>query len=258
MRWKRSRKMDVTILGSGTAIPDGERGSPGLAVSVDGTLLLMDLGSGSLYRADRFGIPVDQVDCILITHLHPDHHGDLVPLLFAFRNPELERNKGLLLVGPRDFGGYLRKLEQIYGTWIDALDYRREIRMLEEQTISFETWRLRSCPVRHGTPSLAYEITDSRGKRVVYSGDTGYCPAISSFASGADLLILECSFPEGPEREGHLIPSQAGRIAEEAECKHLLLTHFYPACRGQDLLSPCKANFSGRVSLAEDGLRLEI
>ena len=59
--------MKLTILGSGTAIPDQERGAPGMAVELEGTLLLLDLGAGSLYRAARFGVPVELVDFVLLT-----------------------------------------------------------------------------------------------------------------------------------------------------------------------------------------------
>jgi ribonuclease BN (tRNA processing enzyme) len=38
----------------------------------------------------------------------------------------------------------------------------------------------------------------------------------------------------------------------------LLLTHFYPACRGQDILTPCGEHYPGPVLLGEDGLKLRV
>jgi ribonuclease BN (tRNA processing enzyme) len=47
-------------------------------------------------------------------------------------------------------------------------------------------------------------------------------------------------------------------MAGKAECRRLLLTHFYPACRGQDLLTPCQKFYPGPILLATDGLRMQV
>jgi ribonuclease BN (tRNA processing enzyme) len=251
--------VEITVMGSGTAVPDAARGSPGIALQSDGWILFLDCGSGTLYRGARFGVPVDQVDFVLLSHLHPDHTGDLVPLLFAFRNPELPREKDLIFLGPEGIQRFFRDLEAVYGDWIHPRGYRLEIRSLKEsEVLPLGPWRLRTFAVPHGPPSLAYEIADSAGRRLVYSGDTEYFGPLADFAREAELLILECSFPEGGDRPGHLTPSQAGRIAREAGCGRLLLTHFYPACRGQDLLTPCREQFLGPVLLGEDGLKVTV
>jgi ribonuclease BN (tRNA processing enzyme) len=250
--------MEITVLGSGTAIPDKDRGSPGIAVRSEDTLLFLDLGAGSLYRAARFGIEVNRVDGILLSHLHPDHTGDLVPLLFAFRNPEWSRDEPLCIFGPAGLLEFLRDLEVAYDQWISADGYRREVKVLGAGSSALKGVRLRSCPVRHGPPAIAYEICDAMGRRLVYSGDTEYCDEIAAFAMDADMMILECSFPEGEERPGHLTPSGAGRIAAKARCRELVLTHFYPACRGQDLTTPCRRLYEGPITLAEDGLLIEL
>ena len=250
--------MEITILGSGTAVPDKERGSPGIAVRSDDTLLLMDLGAGTLYRAVRFGVDVNRVDAVLLSHLHPDHTGDLVPLLFAFLSPEWSRDETLTIFGPAGLQEFFRNLEAAYGRWIEPQGYRLEIEVLHGGSASLKGVNLRTCPVRHGPRAVAYEITDASMRRLVYSGDTGYFDELAVFAKDADLLILECSLPEGEEQPGHLTPSEAGRIAGKAQCGRLLLTHFFPACRGQDLLTPCQRFYDGPITLAEDGLVVEI
>jgi len=250
--------MEVTILGSGTAIPDKERGAPGLAVCIGSTLLFMDLGPGSLYRAARFGIAVDQVDYILLSHFHLDHTSDLAPLLFAFHNPVYERRKDLTILGPEGLERFFHSLHRLYGDWILGNDYQQIIKSLDTEPLACSGFYLRSCPVIHGPAAIAWEITDDLGRRIVYSGDTEYCESLVALASEADLLLLECAFPEGQGISGHLTPSVAGRIAQEAACKHLVLTHFYPACRGQDLMTPCRSYYSGPITLAEDGLKLTV
>jgi ribonuclease BN (tRNA processing enzyme) len=250
--------MEITVLGSGTAIPDRERGSPGIAVRCSDTLLFLDLGAGSLTRAVRFGIQVNRVDGVLLSHLHPDHTGDLVPLLFAFRNPEWPREETLFICGPAGLPEFMRSIETAYGSWIEAEGYHRVVKVLQPGSSSIRGVHLSTCPVRHGPAAIAFEIREPNGKRLVYSGDTDYCEELSAFARDADLLVLECSFPEGEERTGHLTPGQAGRMAARAQCRKLLLTHFYPACRGRDLLTPCRRHYDGPVTLAEDGLVIEL
>jgi ribonuclease BN (tRNA processing enzyme) len=73
-----------------------------------------------------------------------------------------------------------------------------------------------------------------------------------------DLLVLECSFPDGKKAEGHLTPSLAGRIGLESRCRKLLLTHFYPVCDQFDLLNQCRQVYPGPVIFAEDLMRIKI
>jgi ribonuclease BN (tRNA processing enzyme) len=250
--------MKITILGSGTATPRSDRGSPGIAVRSEDTLLLLDLGAGTLYRAARFGVDLNRVDGVLLTHLHPDHTGDLVSLLFAFHGSEWSREDSLTVYGPPGLAAFFRNLELTYDRWIAAKGYTLAIEVLDAGPKSLKNVRLRACPVPHGPPAVAYEITDASGRRLVYSGDTGYCDELADFARGAELLILECSFPEGEGRPGHLTPSEAGRMADRAGCGRLLLTHFYPACEGHDLVTPCQRFYDGPITLAHDGLSIEL
>jgi len=251
--------MEITLLGSGCAIPDPERGAPGIAVTVGDRLVLLDCGSGCLHRGVRYGVPVERVEGVLLTHLHPDHTGDLVPLLFGLRNPEVQRSLPLTLAGPEGICPFVAGLEAVYGDWVRPRGYRLELLTLDgRERLDLGPCTIRTLPVPHGPPALAYEITGPGGRRMVYSGDTGYCGSLAAFAREADLLILECSFPEGEERPGHLTPSAAGRMAQEAGCRRLLLTHFYPACRGRDLRTPCSTRFAGPVILGEDGMKLTV
>jgi len=108
----------------------------------------------------------------------------------------------------------------------------------------------------HAESSMATRIELESGQAVVYSGDSEYCANLVELGRSADLLILECAFPEEMQSIGHLTPSLAGRIARESRCKKLLLTHFYPPCDESDLLTPLRKEFSGAVILAEDLMKI--
>jgi ribonuclease BN (tRNA processing enzyme) len=99
----------------------------------------------------------------------------------------------------------------------------------------------------HLPESVGYRIDFKEGKSFAISGDTDYCKNIVDLGFGTDLLVLECSFPDGKNVEGHLTPSMAGKIAVESRCKKLLLTHLYPVCDQYDILDQCGRSFQGSL-----------
>ena len=77
-------------------------------------------------------------------------------------------------------------------------------------------------------------------------------------AEGADLLVLESSFPDGEEVEGHLTPSQAGHIATLAGVERLVLIHFYPECLHTDIAAQAGKSYGGELILGSDFLSLTV
>lgn len=110
----------------------------------------------------------------------------------------------------------------------------------------------------HISGSVGYRIEFRDGKSIAISGDTDYCQNIIDLAFEVNLLVLECSFPDGKKVEGHLTPSLAGRIASESHCKKLLLTHLYPVCDQFDILEQFKQVYRGQIILAEDLMKIKI
>lgn len=249
--------MELVILGSGTAIPSPKRGSPGLLVKAADYFLLFDGGSGTLRTLAKAGISFAELDRVFYTHLHPDHTGDLVPLLFALRSPDYQRSKPLFIAGPKGFKAFFEKLQTAYGHWIDPMDYDLVLQELQEETVRGEGFQVIPAPVQHIKHSLAYRV-EAEGRSLVFSGDTAYCEGIIELAKGADLLVLECSFPDERANPHHLTPSQAGEIAALAGCRRLVLTHFYPICDRCDILAQCRKTYNGEVTLAEDLIRVEV
>ncbi len=121
----------------------------------------------------------------------------------------------------------------------------------------FSDFSVETLPLNHSVPSVGFRV-NAGGRLLSYSGDTDYCANIVQLGRNADLLILECSFPEERKKEGHLTPSLAGRIAREASCRKLLLTHFYPVFQGHDILKECRKEFAGEILMAEDGMIIAV
>jgi ribonuclease BN (tRNA processing enzyme) len=250
--------MEIIILGSGTGVPSLKRGSPATLVKEGDQSLLLDSGSGTLVRMLRAGVTYKEVDAVLYSHIHPDHAADLVPLIFACKYHEDPRTKDLRILGGHGFRAYFEGLRRVYGHWIEPETFRINIQEVLADDIEIGDVRITTLPLDHAPESVGYRVTSPQGRTVVYSGDTDYCPNIVELARGADLLIVECSFPEGQKVRGHLTPALAGRIAREAGCTQLVLTHLYPPCDQSDIRGDCHAVFPGEVLLAEDMMRVAI
>jgi ribonuclease BN (tRNA processing enzyme) len=249
---------ELIILGSGTGIPSMRRASPGLVLFSEEATVLIDSGSGALRRLLEVGTSYRDVDLLLYTHLHPDHIADFIPILFACKYTDLPREKDLLCLGGPGFEHHVNELKKIYGRWIEPSSYRLTIAEATEKPLPFRDIRIFCKPMAHSPESVGYRLEFNDGKSVVVSGDTDYSNSIVDLARGADLLVLECSFPEGRKVEGHLTPSLAGRIASESRCKKLLLTHLYPACDSADIVGSCREVFTGEIILAEDLMRVKV
>lgn len=254
--------MKVTVLGSGTAIPDLRRNASGLAVETSRSLILVDMGPGTLRRLTEARIAPASIDIILITHFHPDHVSDLTPFLFA-QNYEHGpvREAPFFLVGPAGLRAFYEKHVAIFGKWIIPTGERLRLRQLDAQQsdeIHFEEFRIviKSAPAAHTVPSLSYRI-EADGSSVAVSGDTDRSERLGELAADADILICESSFPDDRKLVGHLTPSEAGEIARQAGVKKLVLTHFYPPCDETDVVSQAAARFSGEIVKAEDLMILE-
>jgi ribonuclease Z len=104
-----------------------------------------------------------------------------------------------------------------------------------------------------------------RGQRFAFIMDTRLCDAAFALADQADMLVCESTFADTEaalaQDYGHLTARQAGRIAEEAGARLLVLTHFsqrYDPGDGQRLAGEAAGAFSGEIALARDLSRIPV
>lgn len=251
----------VTILGSGTCVPSLERSACAAVACFDDTVFLFDIGPGTTRRLLEAGISVFDVTHIGISHLHPDHTGELVSFLFANKYPVGSlRQKPLTLIGGTGLAAFYAQLKDIYGEWIDGAGKLEILEMSNTKTDekTFSGFRLQTAPVCHRPESVAFRINHPGGQSLVYSGDTDYSENLIDLSQSADLLICEAALPDEHKVEGHLTPSLAGSIASRANAGRLVLTHLYPPCEGADMIGQCRRSYAGPVSLARDLLTFEL
>ncbi len=247
--------MKITILGTGTATPVLQRNASGLVVASAGILVLVDLGPGTLRRMCEADIDYKSIDIILITHFHPDHVSDLTALLFASNYAYGPfRQEPFHLVGPTGLEKFYQALVNLYGHWIVPSGnrlVRKEMNAHAPDIFVTGGLVIRSAPAAHSDPALSYRL-EAEGSSVTISGDSDISDDLVELARDTEILICECSMPEGSKIRGHLLPSEAGAIAERARAKKLILTHFYPPCDEVDVVEQASETFSGQVIRGED------
>lgn len=250
--------MELTILGSGTAALSLRRGPSGYLLTVGCEHYLLDGGSGTLLKCLKAGISYRMIDRLFYTHLHPDHTMDFIPFLFATKyTPGFRRQKRLDIYGPRGFSRFYQDLATIFDPGLLELDFDVQITELGNDRRTVETLVIESGLMKHSKDAIGYRF-ECNGKVLVYSGDTDRCEEIIHLARHADVLILECSFPDEMKIPKHLTPSEAGQIAEKAHVGKLVLTHFYPPCDEIDVKGIAKRQFSGDVIVAEDLMKITL
>jgi ribonuclease Z len=245
--------MTVTVLGSGTCIPVPGRGAPGYLVRIGGTPILVDAGPGTLARLAAAGVSYRDLALVLVSHLHSDHTLDLATFLQANNaTPGFRRTLPLTLIGCRGLSPFLSRLFEIY-EGIEPEGYALDLREVAAETASLPPgWDLTTGLSGHTPWSLCFRF-EYKGRTLVYSGDASVNGDLVRIARGADLLICECSLPDGWRVEDHLSAGDVGAIAAEAGVGHVVLTHLYPPSQDADVVAQVRGKYDGEVTLARDG-----
>lgn len=248
--------MKLIVLGSGTCVPSLKRNAPGYYLEAGRRQILIDCGSGILNQIKKAGKSYKDIDAVFITHTHPDHISDLIPFIHALlATPDFERKKDLSIVGPKG-------IQKFYDCCI-ALTMRKpktfSIEIIEIQDkLDMGPLYVFSTKTVHSDNSIAYRFEDGE-KSVVFTGDCDYDEGIVELSGHADLLVIDCSFPDVLKAPGHLSPKGCGLVAKRAGVKKLLLSHIYPSVYPDtDRLQECRRVFDGDVLLAEDIMKLNI
>jgi ribonuclease BN (tRNA processing enzyme) len=248
--------MKLTVLGSGTCVPSIKRNSPGYCLEAGGTHVLIDCGGGTLLQLERSGRSYRDIDAVFVSHAHPDHFADLMPLIQALlAAPDFKREKDLTVIGHEKFLLYYEKaIATVLGI---PGDFTVQLVKAEEK-FGFGPLDIFTAKTVHSADSLAFRF-EYNNKSIVFTGDTDYDQGIIDLSQNADILIADCSFPNSMKTKGHLSAGECGLVAEKAGAKKILLSHIYPS-DSPDIgrIKECRKHFDGEVLLAEDLMELEL
>jgi ribonuclease BN (tRNA processing enzyme) len=257
---RRGWKVEITVVGSGTVVPHSQRRQSCVVVQSGEVMMVLDLGSGAVRGMLHSGIDPFAVDHILLTHFHPDHTADLVPLLFSMNYGAPEpRTRPLSISAPYPFHSFWGSICGAWGEWLYG-PYPLEITELPLRCptpMEFANLEMSWTSADHRPESISYRL-EGDGGAFVYTGDTGYAESVVALARGAHTLLVECSFPDEEAVPGHLTPSGAANVAAEAGVERVVLTHLYPSVENLGLASEVGKGFTGEVITAGDGLKLSL
>jgi len=268
----------VQILGSGGPIADDGRASASYLVWIDGaSRVLIDAGSGAFLRFGEVGGSFEALRFVGLSHFHTDHTADFPALM---KSGSFSGCPGALTVaGPSgsdrfpDLHGFLGAMfdpeNGAYRYLSGYLDGSRGSPVVETVQVAGEPGVTRvfdgedglaidAMPVPHGiVPALAFRVRLG-GKSIVFAGDqNGSDERFIDFARGADLLVMHMAIPEGiggPASRLHATPGQIARVAQLADARRLVLSHFMArSLRDLDVaVARIQGTFDGLLFAAND------
>lgn len=221
--------------------------------------ILLDFGNGALGALQRHR-EVDEIDAVVISHLHPDHCMDLCSYYVVRNYDPLQRfTTKLPVYGP---AGIQERLTRAYEVDKDehldtAYDF---VEMSDRATFTVGPFTITPYLVNH--PVEAYGIrVEADGKVLAYTGDTDACPALIDLERDADLVLTDSAFVDGRDddlKDVHLSGSRAALAAKQAGAKRLMLTHIPAWTDPADCVRDAKTQWPGEVEVAQPSASYEL
>ena len=218
---RQYRNVKLTVVGCSPAWPNPASAHSGYLVTSDDGRLLLDCGPGVLARL-RETEPWPRIDAIVITHLHLDHCGDLVPWLWGHVLGPAQGIPGPQLYVPATGLARISAFAPL-GRFLEVFGMHE---YTDGEAFEAAGHTVTARAVRHyGEPAFGLRV-EHGGRVLAYSGDSGPAPGLVEVARDADVFLCEATLLE-PEHEphGHLSAEEARVIAAEAGARRLLLTH---------------------------------
>jgi len=248
--------MHLTVLGAGPAYTDRDGASGACYLVGSGaTHILLDLGHGSFQRIFRELLPED-LDAVLVSHLHPDHFIALVPFRHYLRY-HLNPPRRMRVIGPGQLAARLDALHAEPGFTAGSLDAVPVV----EQPHRIGELTVIAGRVAHTDDSYGFRVSsgaDDAG--LVYSGDCGRAEDLRPLIRHGDTLLSEVSFGPGPVPPGvfHLDGPAVGRLAASTGVGRVLLTHLQMGFDPDATVASVRGEYDGPVSFVWPGTRVEL
>ena len=273
--------MELVLLGTGYPYPSAERAGPSCAVIVGENVFVVDAGRGAVMRLAAAEISWSSVKSVFITHLHSDHIDGLPDLFHS--TWQFGNGMPFELYGPEGIGKVAGGILQFYDADIHI---RRDLtEMLPPRGAEINIHRVRdgavynlpdnvritAFAVNHHPvePAFGYRF-DAGPSSIVITGDTRPNANLDRFAEGADILVHEAYVRGGVPAESdgphpwtiydyHSSAREAGRAAEKAKAKILVLTHLIPGnAPEQYFLDEARETFRGKIFVGRDLMRIPV
>lgn len=139
-------------------MPLPQRWLTSMMARYNGTSILIDCGEGTQVAMKEKGWSPKPIDIMCFTHFHADHISGLPGMLLTMGNAE--KTTPLLMIGPKGLTKVVNSLRVV------APELPFEIQCVEingnEQTFSFEGFRIEAFKVNHNVTCYGYNIVIER------------------------------------------------------------------------------------------------
>ncbi|MDF3338087.1 ribonuclease Z [Mycolicibacterium septicum] len=275
--------IEVTLLGTGSPIPDPERAGPSTLARAGDQTFLIDCGRGVLQRLAAAGSGANQLSALLLTHLHSDHIADLGDVIITrWVSTFTPDAPPLPIIGPPGTADVVDATLRAFGPDIGYriahhADLTGPPRVDVHEYTDGVVWdhgdvHIRVAPTDHRpvTPTIAFRI-EHGGASVVAAGDTVPCPGLDALAAGAGALVhtvirkdLIDSLPQQRIRDicdYHSSVQEAAATATRAGVGILILTHYVPGIAAgteDDWRALAASVFDRQIELGDDLHRVQV
>jgi ribonuclease Z len=275
--------IEITLLGTGSPLPDPNRAGPSTLVRAGSQVFLVDCGRGVLQRAAAVGVAAGGLTALLLTHLHSDHIGDLGDLLITRWITTFSPDPTPLpIIGPP---GTAETVEAMLNAFRHDIGYRIahhadltappavQVHEYTEGSVwDRDGVSIRVAPTDHRpvAPTIGFRI-ESGPASVVLAGDTVPCVSLDELAAGAGALVhtvirkdLVAQIPQQRIQDicdYHSSVEQAAATAARAGASTLVMTHYVPALvpgQEEQWRTLAATEFSGQIELGDDLHRVEV
>ncbi|MDD1774615.1 MAG: ribonuclease Z [Methanobacterium sp.] len=201
--------MELTFLGTSSALPTKTRNHPAIALKWDGEIILMDCGEGTQRQISQAGLSPMKIKNIFISHLHGDHFLGLPGLIqsMAFRG----RTEPLHVFGPWRMAQIMDYIKNLGYYSLNFPIYTHEVN--DGLILDKEDYQVHCIMADHSIPNLAYRIAEKRRPKFLKDKalELGIHPGpdFGKLQAGQSVKIKdEVIEPEqvlGDERKGRII-----------------------------------------------------
>jgi len=160
--------MELTFLGTSSAVPSKYRNHPAIALKAFGEIMLFDCGEGTQRQLSNVKISPMKIDKIFISHLHGDHILGLPGLIqsmgFRGRLPD----NPLHIYGPV---GLLDVKEAIFNLGYFVIDFPIIIHEIDnngteiQTLVETEEYAIECIKTRHNVANISYSIYEKKKPR---------------------------------------------------------------------------------------------
>jgi ribonuclease BN (tRNA processing enzyme) len=221
------KPVSVKFLGSGDAFGSGGRLQTCIFIESAESKYLLDCGASALISMKQFAVSPDEIDAILITHLHGDHFGG-IPFFILDCQLISKRTRPLVIAGPPGIKERVDSAMEIMFPGSSRVKQKFRIEFLDlhpgaRSKLNHSFVMAEEVAHASGSPSYALRL-ECAGKSIVYSGDTEWTDNLISIARGVDLFIAEAYFFE-KKIKFHLDYQTLLEKRDQLDCKRIILTH---------------------------------